>query len=101
MFDDIIIYEVEVLEKLVLAMICDEDKERVQKVLMENGYISTLIATTGDFLEFGKSILLLGIAQNDIERVKKLLDETAKLHHIKDGEQLKANIFVMDTNLIK
>lgn len=93
--------EVEVLEKLVLVMICDEDKERVQKILMENGYISTLVATTGDFLEFGKSILLLGVAQEDIERVKNLLDKTAKLHHIKDGEQLKANLYVIDTHLIK
>lgn len=87
--------------KLVLFMICDEDKDRVLKVLTQCGYTPTFIASTGSFLEFGKSLFLLGIEEKNLEDVKQLLSDNTKRMHIKDGEELKANLFVINADMTK
>lgn len=93
--------EVESYMKLILIMICDGDKERVQKVLLEKGYTPTFIATTGEFLEYGKSLLLLGVEEDHLKEIEQLLSENTKRFHIKDGEQLKADMFVLGADIIK
>lgn len=85
--------------KLILIMICDEDKERVNKKLIEAGYSPTLIASTGEFLQFGKSILLLGVCEDKIEEVKKIIDENTSSSQIKGGEVLKGDIYILDAQM--
>lgn len=87
--------------KLVLIMICDEDKDRVLKKLVEHGYTPTFIASTGSFLEFGKSVLLLGVEEKKLEEVKDLVNQYTKREQIMDGEVLKANLYVVDSTMIK
>lgn len=87
--------------KLVLIMLCDEDKERVLKALIEYGYTPTFIASTGNFLEFGKSILLLGIEKEKLEEVKMIVDTNTRRSQIKGGETLKANLYIIDSKMIK
>ena len=87
--------------KLVLIMICDEDKERVLKGLVEHGYTPTFIATTGSFLEFGKSLLLLGVEEEKMEEVQTIVDKYTRRAQIKDGELLKANLYVISSQMHK
>lgn len=87
--------------KLVLIMLCDNDKDRVLKVLVEYGYTPTFIASTGNFLEFGKSVLLLGVQKEKIEEIKMLVDTNTRRSQIKDHETLKADLYVLDANMIK
>lgn len=87
--------------KLILIMICDEDKDRVLKKLVEHGYTPTFIASTGSFLEFGKSVLLLGVEEEKIEEVKGLVDMYTRREQIINGEVLKANLYVVDATMIK
>lgn len=87
--------------KLVLIIICDEDKDRVLKKLTEQGYTPTFIASTGSFLEFGKSLFLLGVEEESLNDVKQLLQENTKRMHIKDGEELKAEMLVVKADMVK
>lgn len=87
--------------KLVLIMICDEDKDRVLKKLVEHGFTPTFIASTGSFLEFGKSVLLLGVEEGKLEEVKELVDKYTRREQIIGGEVLKANLYVVDSTMIK
>ena len=87
--------------KLLLIMICDEDKERVLKKLVENGYSPTFIASTGSFLEYGKSLILLGVEEEKIIDVKHLINQYTRREQIIDGEELKANIYIIDSTMIK
>ena len=87
--------------KLVLIMICDEDKERVLKVLVEHGYTPTFIGTTGSFLEFGKSLLLLGVEEEKMEQLQSIVDHNTRRSQIKDGEVLKAQFYVINAQMHK
>lgn len=84
--------------KLILIMIRDEDKDKVQKELLVEGFTPTFIATTGDFLQFGKSLFLLGIEGKEMERVKTIIFENTKESQIKNGELFRANLYVMGTD---
>ncbi len=85
--------------KLVLVMIGDEDKDKVSKELVEAGYTPTLMASTGEFFQFGKSILLVGVEADQIDALKAIIDKTTTSSQIKGGEVLKANLYVMSARL--
>lgn len=85
--------------KLILIMVCDDDKERVNKNLIEAGYSPTLIASTGEFLQFGKSIMLLGIEKEKIDDVKRIIDKHTSSSQIKGGEVLKGEIYILDAQM--
>lgn len=85
--------------KLIIIMVCDEDKERVNKNLIEAGFSPTLIASTGEFLQFGKSIMLLGIETEKIDEVKDIIDKHTSSSQIKGGEILKGEIYIMNAQM--
>lgn len=85
--------------KLIMIMVCDEDKEKVNKKLIEAGYSPTLIASTGEFLQFGKSIMLLGVEKEKIEEIKELIDKYTSSSRIKGGEVLKGEIYIMGAEM--
>ena len=85
--------------KLVLVMIGDEDKDKVSKKLIEAGYTPTLIASTGEFFQFGKSILLVGVEEDKVKELKEIINTTTSISQIKGGEVLKANLFIMDARM--
>lgn len=85
--------------KLILIMVCDEDKERVNKNLIEAGYTPTLIASTGEFLEFGKSIMLLGVEEEKVKDVKEIIDAHTSSSQIKGGEILKGEIYILNAHM--
>lgn len=87
--------------KLILIMVCDDDKDRVNKNLIEAGFSPTLIASTGEFLQFGKSILLLGIESEKIAEVKDIVDTHTSSSQIKGGEVLKGDIYIVDANMCR
>lgn len=87
--------------KLMMIMLRDEDREKTLQILIENGYTPTYIASTGDFLQYGKSILMLGVEDDKVEEVKSIVDKNTDASHIKDGEHLKAKLFVLDAHCEK
>ena len=87
--------------KLMLIMVCDDDKERVNQSLVKAGFTPTLIASTGEFLQFGKSLILVGVKAEQIETVTKIVDNHTDTSHIKGGEVLKANLFVLNASMMQ
>lgn len=85
--------------KLVLIMIGDEDKDKVSKELIEAGFTPTLMASTGEFFQFGKSILLVGVKKEEISQLKQIIDNATTASQIKGGERLKANLYVMNARM--
>ena len=57
--------------KLVIAIISNSDSEKVISAIAQNGYSSTKISTSGQFLVDGHTTLLVGC---DDEKVDKLID---------------------------
>ena len=73
--------------KLIIAIVQDEDTPRLINRLMENGYSTTKLATTGGFLKAGNTTLLMGV---DEERVSGALSVIEKV--CKSRKQMTATI---------
>lgn len=87
--------------KLMMIMIRDEDREKTLQNLVEKGYTPTYIASTGDFLQYGKSIFFLGVEEDKVNDVKQIVDVNTKGSHIKEGEYLKAKLYIVDSHYEK
>ena len=59
--------------KLIMAIIQDQDSERVLSDLTEQGYRVTRISTTGGFLQQGNTTLLIGVDDSRVKPVLKIL----------------------------
>lgn len=57
--------------KLVIAVVSNDDATRIQKILTEEKFFATKLATTGSFLRAKNTTFLIGA--ND-EKVPKILD---------------------------
>jgi uncharacterized protein YaaQ len=60
--------------KLIIAIVQDEDNQKVNEALMEKGFRATRLATSGGFLRAGNTTLMIGVeedrAQEAIETIK-------------------------------
>lgn len=55
--------------KLMMIVVSDEYREEILATLHERGHRATLISSTGEFLNYGKSTILLGIQKQYVEEV--------------------------------
>lgn len=62
--------------RLVIAMVQDQDVNRLLGVLTEHGYYATKLASTGGFLRLGNTTLLIGIDEDKVREVVDLIKET-------------------------
>lgn len=61
--------------KLVIAVINHDDAGAVTQNLSRNGFSSTRLATTGGFLLAGNVTLLIGVREEDVQKVIDLIGE--------------------------
>jgi len=66
------------MKKLIIAIIRDDDNERVSAKLTAEDFRVTQIASTGGFLRSGRSTLLIGVEDECVPRALELL--RGKLH---------------------
>lgn len=59
--------------KLVIAMVQDRDAPSVVAALLEQGFSTTKLASTGGFLREGNTTLLVGVQDGDVERVLAII----------------------------
>ena len=64
--------------KLVIAVVHDEDKDKLANALIKENYRFTRIASTGGFLKEGNVTFLLGIDDEDLERALEVIGATCK-----------------------
>ena len=64
--------------KLIIAIVQDEDASRLVSSLMSEGYSVTKLATTGGFLRAGNTTLLIGIDNEKLDNVMKIIENVCK-----------------------
>ncbi|MFR7881181.1 MAG: cyclic-di-AMP receptor [Christensenellales bacterium] len=64
--------------KLMLIIISNEDTQDVTKGLLKEKFYVTKLATTGGLLHGGNTTLLLGVADEEVNRVKEIVSVYAK-----------------------
>jgi uncharacterized protein YaaQ len=80
--------------KLIIAIIRDEDNNRVSNKLIDDGFRVTQIASTGGFLRSGRSTLLIGVTEDQLEAALQVL--RTECTPAKNEEEKKATVFVLD-----
>lgn len=61
--------------KLVLAIINDEDVQRLISHLNKNGFQVTKLASTGGFLRVGNTTILIGVEEERVEAALEMIRE--------------------------
>jgi uncharacterized protein YaaQ len=61
--------------KLLIVVVQDQDADHAVKALVEESFRVTRIATTGGFLQEGRTTLLIGVMEEQIETVIDILRE--------------------------
>jgi len=64
--------------KMITVIIHDEDSKELLRKLNENEYGATKLASTGGFLRSGNTTLLIGVAEEQVDDVLKMIKETCK-----------------------
>jgi len=62
--------------KLILAVVEDDDAARLMDALIENDLSATKLASTGGFLLRGNTTLLIGVADDRVQDVLRIVRET-------------------------
>ena len=68
--------------KLVLAIVQEEDADNVCEALVDAGLPVTKIASTGGFLRRGNATLLVGVSDEELDRVKEILRTTCSKREV-------------------
>lgn len=79
--------------KLVIAIIKDEDNDSVSKALTKKKFRVTLIASTGGFLRSGRSTLLIGVDDDQVENALDVIRNNCKTPE--KADENRATIFVL------
>lgn len=64
--------------KLMIAIVQDEDVNRLVSELMDSGFSVTKLATTGGFLRAGNTTLLIGTDDDKIPALVGIVEKTCK-----------------------
>ncbi|HHV46261.1 MAG TPA: hypothetical protein GXX53_05130 [Tissierellia bacterium] len=68
--------------KLVIAIVQDQDASALIDDLTDHEYGVTKLASTGGFLKSGNTTLLIGVEDNEIEEVLRLIESNCKTRDI-------------------
>lgn len=89
--------------KLVHVIVRNEDANKIAEALVENGFYLTRLASTGGFLRMGNTIFISGIADDQLDKMIKLIQAHAEVHvqppssRIKEETRVsRAVVFVQD-----
>ncbi len=64
--------------KLVIAVIQDEDSNKLVKKLRQKDYMLTKLASTGGFLSAGNTTLLIGVDKDKVDDVLSIIKSQCK-----------------------
>ncbi len=84
------------MKKLIIAIIRDDDNERVSAKLTAEDFRVTQIASTGGFLRSGRSTLLIGVEDDRVPRALEVLRENCTA--ARSPQEKKATVFVLNVD---
>ncbi|MBZ2175054.1 cyclic-di-AMP receptor [Schnuerera sp. xch1] len=86
--------------KLIIAIIEDDYSQKVIKSLMDEKYRTTKLSSTGGFLKSGNTTLLIGVEDDDVDKVVKLIQKQCKEKNVNNGKDKitvgGANLFILN-----
>jgi uncharacterized protein YaaQ len=65
--------------KLTLSVVRDEDAEQVVDALIAQGFYVTRLPSTGGFLRAGNTVLLVGLEDDQVERMMETIQSKTRL----------------------
>ncbi len=68
--------------KLIIAIVQDQDVPSLVDDLTENDFRVTKLASTGGFLKSGNTTLLLGVEEEQVDEVMKIIEANCKTREI-------------------
>ncbi len=68
--------------KLIICIVQDQDAGALIDDLMENKYRVTKLSSTGGFLKAGNTTLLMGVNDEDVDPILKIVEENCKTREI-------------------
>ena len=69
---------------LLMIMTSDEYQEIFMNVFNELNISATMVASTGQFLQYGESTFIVGLQQKEVDGLMKKLNESLKLEQIEE-----------------
>jgi uncharacterized protein YaaQ len=82
--------------KLIIAIVNDNDSEKVIHSLTSEEYRVTFIASTGGFLRRGHSTFLIGVEEDRLEKAIQIVKENTSIPD--NPEKKRATFFVLNVN---
>ena len=85
--------------KLIIAIVQDDFATTVIKSLMDKKYRTTKLSSTGGFLKAGNTTLLIGVENQKVDEVIKIIEEckSKKFAKGKDGiTEDGTHLFILD-----
>lgn len=79
--------------KLIIAIIKDEDNDAVSRALTKKDFRVTFIASTGGFLRSGRSTLLVGVEDEQVETALDVIRSSCKKPE--KPQEKRVTIFVL------
>lgn len=91
--------------KLIIAIVQDDFTPKVIKSLTNNKYKTTKLSSTGGFLKSGNTTLLIGVEDDEVDEVVKLIEDECKDKKIVKGKDEitvgGANLFILNMDSFK
>lgn len=79
--------------KLIIAIIKDDDTDAVSRALTKKNFRVTFIASTGGFLRSGRSTLLIGVEDDQVETALDVIRKNCVKSD--ESKEKRATIFVL------
>jgi uncharacterized protein YaaQ len=82
--------------KMIIAIVNDDDSDRVSKSIIGSGFRVTTIASTGGFLRKGKTTMLSGVEDDQLEKALGVLRSCFPAKAASDDH--RCTIFVLNVS---
>ncbi|MGL5978166.1 MAG: cyclic-di-AMP receptor [Erysipelotrichaceae bacterium] len=83
--------------RMLLVVINEADQEAVLSQISKQGYFSTVLSTTGEFMRYGNATFIVGVEDYRINDIVDIIDGYAQsMIHQESGEKSKASIYILD-----
>lgn len=74
--------------RLLMMIVNEEFEDELLDILNEKQYSATVVASTGQFLQYGNTTLILGIAENEVEPLIQLLKTKMQVNQVNEKSEL-------------
>lgn len=61
-----------------MVIVNEEDKDELSIAFQEAGFFATIVATTGEFLQYGNTTFLVGVESAKVDEVLSIIEDNTK-----------------------